>query len=92
MYKPSTGITAIEVDTDWTYEKGFPELVTLTLEQYCPIHMLDWVEVSVIQHRDPTLAVGPQQTGIGSSAYMAQLWDGVRQQDWAQWIPSWTCI
>ena len=81
MYKPSTGITAIEVNTDWAYEKGFPELVTLTLEQYCPIHMLDWVEVSVIQHRDPTLAVGPQQTGVGSSAYMAQLWDGVRQQD-----------
>ena len=92
MYKPSTGITAIEVNTDWPTEKGFPEFVTLTLEQHCPIHMLDWVEVSVIQHRDPTLAVGPQQTGIGSSAYMAQLWDGVCQQDWAQWIPSWTCI
>ena len=82
MYKPSTGIAAIEVNTYWAYEKGFPEFVTLTLEQYCPVHMFDWVEVSVIQHRDPTLAVGPQQTGVGSSAYMAQLWDGVRQQDW----------
>ena len=73
MYIPSTGITAIEVNTDRPTEEGFPKIVTLTLEQYCPIHMLDWVEVSVIQHRDPTLAVGPQQTGVGSSAYMAQL-------------------
>ena len=92
IYKPSTGIAAIEVDTDWTYEKSFPELVTLTLEQDCPVHMFDWVEESVIQHRDPTLTVGSQQAWVGSSAYMAQLWDGVCQQDWPQWIPSWTCI
>ena len=60
MYKPSTGVTAIEVDTDWPTEKSFPELVTLTLEKDCPFHMFDGVEVSVIQYRDPTVAVGSQ--------------------------------